>query len=1171
MQCLPVLSFHSIDEADQELKPVGWGPPRRSPSQLTSPTISKASRRKSSVGQGVSTESQDMPGAFRPASQGIASQSSSGNRQASSSGGKSNGPAAMGANKSADEDRLKEEALVKSPLTRAHVPIPFVDALGVHLLLSLPIRVGGGVLLFGETCVFHIASPYTTSSDIRSPTTPKASAAAPGKRRKASITQQTSQPRQMSGSSSAISVTDLTSPTTSSALPPNRSNENGKRRRSTVGSQGGTISTSPTSTRKMSASTSSPSTTRILRLEHSDPVIVASAVVMSDPADTLNDGVVVNEDNASLATLKILFGTHSGLLYLLTLSLERSDSDPSQLYRPIDMFSQLLGSIPAPGGPNALTYLGENLVSIASTGGDSVVAQIEMQEGIDEQGDVKMAKASAYALKIVYRWNNLAPILDFIVDDGAGGDPSNARSAQARIITASGTGPTGSLRIVRNGVSLEDVISIDEINTRRLWSIEGASSGETQFIVLAYHNSTRLLKVAPQSGGMEDVTEVYKAAGLRVDKPVLEAGRLSDKLFILVNDLEVSIWSIDEVARIAQWTMGQAGAEAISTGSISKAAIDNSGQVLLSASTHVILLQAQPDGKIDLIKLQDMQSEVSALDISPIDGSNRGVYAAIALWNPQIVKVIQLSSWEDVTPSALAVPQPNLVRSVKLHTFSINSVATSEPYLLLGLGDGTLNSYGLSLPTADSFSKRIGIVEKRSASMGNQPLHLRSFTTSKGLQAIFVNCDRPSVVFSHGKGLQYSTVRHREVNDVCQFTLQDEIMMIFAKMDQLIISKMSQIQKLDVGTVELGNDNPVALAMSAKTRSIAAATNSFFPLGRNRPAMEGGKVILFDYEDFEKLDEYQLEQEERINCIDTVVLNGRSVYAVGTGFTFLDRSETLNGRVLLFDVEDKSRKLHLLASHNVDGNTYAVGSIDDRVIACVNSKVLSFDVDEGVADSSKSQSSRKSTRNTVRSLELMQVGEWACAFTAVTLRTVGSSKLVIGDALRSLVLLKVDEDSGRVIELARDCDPYWTIAAEMLDEEKDLYIGSDIAFNIWTCSRLKWTEEAKRQIAQSKNRNQEAGMASTSEGVPEDPTYSSIMKRQGAYHYGDLINTMKRGSLTAKTSGAAGVASQIIFATAAGAIGIVAELQGRTSTIMSQLEMSLKESIEPIGRISAEE
>jgi DNA damage-binding protein 1 len=1182
MQCLPVLSFHTIDEEHQELAPSPWGPPRKVPQlastkeATTSPTRNrrKSSASQASQGQSNRPELQEMPGSFNTTSQ----EETPTSRQASAVKSKRHGAAALGATRTAEEEEKFEKDLAEAPSTRAHVPLPFADALGAHLLLSLPVRAGGGVLVFCETSILHVSCP--NADGVKSPISPKASSSIPGKRRKASTGQTniSTVPRRTSGASFAAAIsTSPTSPTLTTSLPPNRSNENGKRRRSTAGSQtqaiiAGRESSSPTAQRRSSSLPSWMS--RILRLEMGKPVIVASATVVSEPGNTADDGVQVDSVDQGKASLQVLFGTHAGSLYLLTISLEIADDGEGDSWRPFDMVVQLLGTTPAPGSNGALTYLGENFISVASTGGDSVIVQIQSDSAVDHQGDVEMDKQplvpALYSLKTIHQWTNLAPILDFVVDDGAGGDASDAKSAQARVITCSGTGPTGSLRIIRNGVILEDVLSISEEQVTRVWSISSGVPSETKLLILGYHTHSRVLSIEACGSGFQDISTSLSAAGLDLNAPILEAMSLNNGHFVIIQQSGITVWSADQLQQTSSWIPASLGNAGLQQATVSKASANQTGQVILSMQTYIVLLQVDTTGTVQVVRVEDVQSEVSALEISSLQKGKQAQYAAIALWNPWIIKIFNLATWEDVTPSALNSPQPSLIRSVLLHTFTTRGVATSEPHLLLGLGDGKLNSYGLSLPFADSLVKRVGILEKRSASMGSQPLHLRSFKTAEGLDAIFVSCDRPSVVYSYGKGLQYSSVPHREVNDLCQVQLQDEAMVLFAKSRQLVLSRMGQIQKLDVSTIELGANNPISLTICPEARAVAAVTHTFLPEGRQHAAEQVGKVMLFDYEDFEQLDDYDLEMEERPNCIESVDVMGRRLVIVGTGYTFPDRSETMSGRLLIFAVS--GRKLKLVASHNVEGNTYAVGKVQDYVVACINSKVITYEVEE---------EEDTGVKGADISLKLLQVGEWACAFTAITLRNVGSAKLVIGDALRSLVILKIDGDSGRIEEVARDCDPYWTMAAEVLDEDEEEYLGCDIGFNLWTCSRVKWTESAKRQIQRSRARNMETGMmASQSVTQTEDAVWSHIMQRQAAYHYGDLINVMKKGALTAQgnnstgsrnTSGSGGVEPRIVFGTAAGAIGIVAKVDDRQAKVLSQLELNLRETFEPVGRIPAEE
>lgn len=103
--------------------------------------------------------------------------------------------------------------------------------------------------------------------------------------------------------------------------------------------------------------------------------------------------------------------------------------------------------------------------------------------------------------------------------------------------------------------------------------------------------------------------------------------------------------------------------------------------------------------------------------------------------------------------------------------------------------------------------------------------------------------------------------------------------------------------------------------------------------------------------------------------------------------------------------------------------------------------------------------------------------------------------------MRSVVLLKVERETGVIRELARDSDPYWTTAAEQIEDGIQTFIGADIAFNLFTTQRAVLSGKAR-------------GVPADEEELDISPSgqrLSHVMNRQGAYHYGDMINKFRRG------------------------------------------------------------
>lgn len=911
--------------------------------------------------------------------------------------------------------------------------------------------------------------------------------------------------------------------------------------------------------------------------------MVAAASVVKEPLpaasseDEQDDGVRINADGS--AKLFVLFGTRAGRLDLLTISLEQQPQSATTNFRPVAMSTKFLGDIPQPGGPHGIAYLGENFVFVASASGDSTLYRLGTDDVLEE----------------VQRWPNLAPILDFVADDGSGGSPSSSKSAQARIITCSGTGPTGSLRVVRNGVAVEDVASLQEPDVRRIWSVADGA-GITRLLALGYPSHTRFLALDSVKGTFEDATATFTSAGLGCDEACLLVCGLEDgRHLVHVTEKAVSIVASDTSAVVARWA---------SPAAISCAAATTTGQVLVGTKgAELTLLQVHPGG-VEAVATTKLAGEACSIDVTAARGST-AAYAAVALWNPAKVTLLQLPDLNDVSPDALDSHLPSLPRSVLLHTFAVvkagcDAVAHSPLHLLVGLGDGTLYSFALDLPTESSFSAAILVTERRTASLGTHPLLLRSFVTSRGLHAVFAACDRPTVLFAEGTRLTYSAVKHRDIVDVAQLSTSSTAnggfegqCLVFAMATELRLTQLGAIQKLDVRTVPLGMDNPLAIAQSAARKALGVATWTFMPEGRQTKIKAGGEVLFFDSETFERLDEYSLQASERPNCVEFMRLanidedegDERELLVVGTGTSLPDRKETTEGRILGFEVSSSTRKLKLVFQKVVRGNVFALAQVSRFVAAAINSEVVLYSQQQaGQADDDWQDDDAEGDSRMLGQDEkgdLTERGRWSAAFTAITLSSPQEKLLVVGDALRSLVVLRVNDVAGAskanvLQEMSRDCDPYWTTAAEQIDAGSQTYIGADIAFNLYTSQRLALSDDAQRNRKEAILRNIEAGQTPDEDDVLQHSDgWSRIMERRGAYHYGDLVNKFRRASLVGSASSRTGrthdIDPRLVFVTAAGAIGVIASLGEREGHIATQVERNLNDFIEPIGGISAEE
>lgn len=1231
MQCLPVLSFHEVDERKQELTPLPWGPARR---------VSGTGQESGSGGGRRNSR------ASNSASQETATSSSQQQRSTKA------GPQAMGRTLTPDQARAREQALAQSALTQAHVPIPFADALGAHHLTALPVEAGGGVVVWSETSISIVPPPTVPDEVVDNCTT--------GKRRKSSGPPAAAEP---SISETADASVLGTSP--DSALlarsPSSKANEHGKRRRSSVKVPPAAPSASSNAGLKSPSSSSQDQKgyPKILRISLPRPVQITSAVILrpGGEQEVREKGEERGEAQSPLniapdgqASLTIIFGTAAGATNALVIRLHNPSGE--QLV-PVDLEVTRVGSLPRLSGPQSLVNLGEGFLYAASASGDSTLARLLPSEasdvassskaGVNDRAEmvspptspVKIRRRSSaatkgissalahsqsqsqseawpdlepssmYTLQTIRRFPSLAPTLDFVVDGDA---DSPAGGVQARIVAACGTGPDGAIAVVKNGVVLDELSALDVPEVRRIWPLPHLPG-----LLCSFADQTTILSLHPEA--IEDVTETLLGSS---DGKTLEATSLANGTFVRVSETAVDL--VGQSTK-AQWRP-QNQRDTIVAASIDQA----SAQALIALQGGRLVLISLVPSNIQVVAQSKVINEVSSVHIG------HGL-AAVGQWKSNTVRLFTLPTLEDVTPSSMDAAGGSfgsLPRSVLIHDFrspsspdaedrprrpltSIKSSMADQPqlWLLVGLASGSIVTSCLSLPDQDSISRAVGLYDRKTSVLGRQPLRLTPFTTADGKQSVLAcNGETPTVIWAEGRRITVSTLAYPAVLSAAPLNLPNaDPALVLALPDRLQFCSIKDIGRLSVTKTDLGLDNPVALAGLGRDEQgyhshFAVLTTPYRPEGNATREDRPSKLLVFDSVNWGTAAQYHLEKNERANAVEAVQVDGKEFIIVGTGFVNPDDSETTDGRILGFTLisNTEGSRLVLRFEQQVNGNVYAVSSIGGRLVAAVNSTVFTYDIkssdDDGDGDTTMGN------QDDDGEAKLVQLSRWAGTFIACTLSPIPAepTRIVVGDALRALCVLSVESSTGKLQEIARDCDPFWTTSCCSLDSETQTFVGADISFNLYTSQRATLSPETKRRMEREAERRKERMSRGQGEGAvdkqdknrpplpvqesEEVPIWSHIMERRGAWHYGDLINRFRHGSLvskaTASLTAAAPVASQgavdeaessdnvkttaiikpkldprLLFCSASGGIGVLTTLDPRVGQILSQVEDKL--------------
>ncbi|XP_047506298.1 DNA damage-binding protein 1 [Pieris napi] len=805
------------------------------------------------------------------------------------------------------------------------------------------------------------------------------------------------------------------------------------------------------------------------------------------------------------AGLRYLLGDIAGRLFMLVLEVQ-DRGDNTQTVR--DLKVELLGEISI---PECMTYLDNGVVFIGSRLGDSALVRLSATK--DETNQY---------VKVMETFTSLSPIVDMCVVD-------LERQGQNQLITCSGAFKMGSLRVIRNGIGIQEQASIDLLGIKGMWALTlqpGASYHDT--LVLAFVGQTRVLTL---NGEEVEETEIK---GFVSDRQTFFTGNVCHNQLIQVTDEGVRLI----VHRDGQWVLGACwragGARSVSVVACSETRV-------VPAVGNRIFLLAIMEGKLNLISEVCMEEEVACLDLGP--GGDEALLG-VGLWTDISVRILKLP---DLTPlhteklSGEIIPRSLLI-----------CVLEGVCYLLCALGDGSMFYFIVDQHTG-------ALTNRKKVTLGTQPTVLRSFR-SLSTTNIFACSDRPTVIFSSNHKLVFSNVNLKEVTHMCSLNAQAYPDSLALATDSTVtIGTIDEIQKLHIRTVPL-NESPRRIAYQEATKSFgiitmrvdkvewssgsgstavsvrgsastSAANSSGAPLAHPKHApltqpkhmptavdVEIYNLLILDHHTFEVLHAHQLMASEFALSLLSCKLGDDPTYyyAVGTAVLNPEESEPKQGRIILFQWSDG--KLTQVAEKEIKGACYTLVQFNGKLLASINSTVRLFEW-----TSEKELRLECSHFNNIVALYLKVKGDF----------------ILVGDLMRSMSLLQYKQMEGSFEEIARDYSPNWMTAIEILDD--DTFLGAENSSNLFVCQKdsAATTDEERQQ-----------------------------MSYMGQFHLGEMVNVMRLGSLVGQHADtAAPVHNPATIATVNGAICLVVQLSQELYEFLHQLEEKLTHTIKSVGKI----
>ena len=421
---------------------------------------------------------------------------------------------------------------------------------------------------------------------------------------------------------------------------------------------------------------------------------------------------------------------------------------------------------------SSICYLDSGIVFIGSSMGDSNLIKLHAQ---------KIEQTDSY-VELIDSMPNIGPIVDFSVID-------LDRQGQGQIVTCSGGGRDGSLRIIRNGIGFNGQANIELSGVKGIWSVQ--RDDDDALLILSFINETRVLGL-----NMEEELDELDLTGLEGNMNSIHCSSMVGGLILQVIPTQVRIMDRSGSSLIVSW------------------AAPNDARILAAASTethiaialnsrHVVVLQLLEGGKLESKFQIAVEDEVSCLHCSDD-------ILAVGLWN---LSLVTFSMDDSHLIESISLAEEVMARSILVTQFE------ESHFLLCGLGDGSLISY--------RFDDAAKLQDRKKLIIGTKPITLRSFRyvhdlvnccrisldscitcdnacRYRGNKHVFAASDRPTVIHCLNGKLVYSNLNEGEVNYIASFDAKSyPDCLVLVKPDSLEVGTMDNIQVCSYSSQQL--------------------------------------------------------------------------------------------------------------------------------------------------------------------------------------------------------------------------------------------------------------------------------------------------------------------------------------------------------------------------------
>ena len=653
-------------------------------------------------------------------------------------------------------------------------------------------------------------------------------------------------------------------------------------------------------------------------------------------------------------------------------------------------------------------------------------------------------------------------------------------AATPRAVTCSGAGSTCSLRAVTRGATAPRLAALDVRACVGVYSLGHAD--ETTRLLLVYPACAQLLESTEH--GLRDVSGAYDAP---LDERVLAAQSLAGAAaFVVVTPRVVALVGPET----RRWTP---------PAEIVAAAATDGGAVLVALADCTLVLLRATD------TLAEVQRGAAPRDVASVALDADGSVAAVGLWAPWAVALYDARLAPGTELSLPSLPCALAIRTLR-----------RAAHLVVGCANGTAHVFVGREDTSGALL-RAPLLPLKTLELGRRGVQLATIALGRTF-AIAALGSRACLVYEDADQLRASELRCADVRALAPVYVRGAPPVLACVTDAALrFFALESLAEHDVTCVPLGTHQAMAMAHVPSADVLAVAT---WPGAAARGAR--GAVRLVHRETLAPLHVHRLHRHERPHCAALVPLGTETYLVVGTGFVAPGQDEVTAGRLVGFRVPRRDA-LEPAFALDVPGDVHGVAAAAGHLVAAAHARVTTFALQEGG--------------------RLVPKAHWGCAFMASCLAPAPNDHVVVGDAMHSLTVLHVERD-GAVRELARDLDPYWTTAVAAHDIRQQVYVGADIAMNMFCPARV--------EIA---------------DAPPDVDPWAHVMRREAGFHYGDLVNRF----VDARAADSVTPRCSTHFCTAAGALGSLTDVHGFMATALDCVQQAMAAELDAPGHISWEE